>query len=374
MRSWSARRPVVLMAVALAGSLSCASVFVAAASAGPMPRRAPAGPSATCHPPHPGALGYHANLADGTVSIIDVANKTEIGTIGGFHFPWDTQITHDGSTLFVNEAPPTNLAQDDVAVVDLCQRRIVKRIPTLSMAFDLISPDGTKLYATNLTVGGVQEIDTATARVDRVFVTLPLTQEAVSADGRTLWLVALPDEVYSLDMATGLPNGLPVNLTGINPAQFAISPDGRQLAVADLTSGDVALVDTRTRQVRTVPLGLTSYPSFAIFSPDSRFAWIAEYSGHVAVVDTVTGTVAHTITTAGWTTGVNFSQDGATAFVTTTPPGSTYPPFGVAYIVPVLLNAWRPGGQLQVYDAHTYVKTATIATGNVPVGVAIPLP
>jgi YVTN family beta-propeller protein len=369
MRSSSARRAAVVSV--LSAAVLCAAGLVAPTGARATPI---VGPAAGCSPADPRAFGYHANLGDDTVSVVDVANNAEVDTITGLDFPWDAQVTHDGSTLYVNEASPLDPSADDVAVVNLCTKQVVKRIPTLSMAFDLISPDGTRLYATNLTVGGVQVIDTATGTVIRSYATLPLTQEAVSADNQTMWLVALPNLVYSINLATGLPNGLPVHLAGINPAQFGISPDGRTLAVADLSSGDVAMVDTHTRAVSTVHLGLTTYPSFAGFSPDSRYAWIACYSGQVVVIDRTTNTVAQTIATDGWTTGVGFSQDGAKAFVTTTPPGSTIPPLSLAYLVPMLLSSWHPGGVLKVIDAHTYAPITTLPTGNIPLGMVVPLP
>jgi DNA-binding beta-propeller fold protein YncE len=193
----------------------------------------------------------------------------------------------------------------------------------------------------------------------------------VSADGRTLWVIALPDLAYAIDMHTGLLEGAPINV-GLGSAQFSISPNGALLGIADL-DGDVAIVNTQTRTLTaTVNLGALSYPSFATFSPDDRYLWVGTYSGLVAVIDLQTDRIVHTLDTGGWVTGVTLSGDGRTAYVSTTPAGSIIPPLGIAYLVPVLASEWRAGGLVRVFNARTFAQTATIVTGNVPMAISIP--
>jgi YVTN family beta-propeller protein len=363
----SSRARLVIMSTAL---LSAALALpTAAAGAATLGAQALAG--SACHPTDVGTLGYSANLVDHTVSVINLAEDKVVGTIGGFHFPDNLEVTPDGSKVFVDDAPLTDPAASTVDVVDTCTDAIVKRIPTLGNAFSSMSPDGTAVYATNITTAGIQVIDTASESVVARYLTTPLAQEAVSADGATLWVVAMPNLVYSIGMRTGLLSGLPIN-TGLLPTQIAISPDGSTLGVVDL-DGDVALINTHTRAVTaTINLGALSYPSFGVFSPDNRYLWVGAYSGEVAVIDRQTDTVVKTIDAGGWVDGVTLSHDGSTAYVATTPMGSVIPALGAAYLVPILTSTFRHSGLIRVYNAHTYTPTATITTGDVPSAIAIP--
>jgi DNA-binding beta-propeller fold protein YncE len=293
---------------------------------------------AGCSLPPVGTTGYNANIADGSVSIVDLTTDHVIGTIGGFNFPFSAQVTPDGRQLFVDDTSPTKLTTDAEVIVDLCTNTIVNRIPTLGLAYSEMSPDGRYIYTTNFTTDGVQQIDTTTDTVVKRFLTTPAAQGATSADGTTMWVTALPNFVYPVNIKTGLPSGLPINV-GVVPTQTTISPDGKTLLVQDTFTGDVVLVDTVHHKVAgRVSLGLGTQPSYGAFSPDSKYAWVAYYSGQVAVVDVATHHIVHSLDPGGWVAGATVSPDGSRVYITTTPPGSTIPLLGTAYIAPIFLG------------------------------------
>lgn len=262
---------------------------------------------ASCHPQDPDDVGYSPNLADGTVSIVNLTSHTVTGIISGFRYPWNVNVSPDGSTLFVDDVPLTDPLADRIDVVDLCSHQIVERIPTHGMAFSSISLDGSQLYTADITGGAVQVVDTSTGSLTATFPTLPVPIATASGDDRTLWIATMPDFLYSIDMRTGKVVGSPI-LTGIAPAQIAVSPDGSTLAVADL-GGDIELIDTQTHRVTsTIRLPSLSYPAFGAFTPDGSELWMGYYSGQVAVIDMHTDAVVKVGQTGGFAVGIAFTR------------------------------------------------------------------
>jgi 6-phosphogluconolactonase (cycloisomerase 2 family) len=88
------------------------------------------------------------------------------------------------------------------------------------------------------------------------------------------------------DLRRGVPRATStIDAHGGGSAGAALSPDGRLLVVANMTSGDVSLfsigADGSPKFVRTVPTGAGAF--FPAFSPDGRFVVVAN-----ATADTVT--------------------------------------------------------------------------------------
>lgn len=106
----------------------------------------------------------------------------------------------------------------------------------------VVSPDGSRLYASNEDAGTASVTD---VRRKRVIATL---------------------------------------IVGIEPEGVALSPDGRWVYVTAETSNTVSVIDTRASQVVTSFL-VDPRPRAAAFSPDGRWAYVtAEIGGTVTVV------------------------------------------------------------------------------------------
>lgn len=195
-----------------------------------------------------------------------------------------------------------------VSVIDTTTGAVTATIPTRYAVSGLaVSPDGSRLYATDPASGTVSVIDTAaggvtaTLRVGRG----PLGV-AMSPDGRTAYVAGDtdPGTVAVIDTATvTVTRMIPV---GGNPAAVAVTPDGRTAYVTDDASNTVSVIDTGTGTVTaTTPVGeypgAGQYPSAVTTTADGRYAYVASPQiGGVAVIDTSSDTLAGRIPTSGF--------------------------------------------------------------------------
>jgi len=86
--------------------------------------------------------------------------------------------------------------------------------------------------------------------------------------------------------------------------------------VADLGSGDVAIVDTTTRNV-VGTLAAGENPNGVAVSPDGTRAYVTDFvSGVLTIIDTSDNTVVNTVQTGSGPVGVAVATNGATAYVT----------------------------------------------------------
>jgi DNA-binding beta-propeller fold protein YncE len=146
--------------------------------------------------PAPREIAFVANAEDGTVSLIDVAARTVLGTL-------DINPAH----VRINRPGAANYAQDTE-----------------------ISPDGRTLYVSRGYLGDVAAFDIAARRLlwTRSLDTPRSDHMTVSRDGRTIFVSALVDNrVYRIDTASGQITGHVV--TGVWPHDTKLSKDGRRL-------------------------------------------------------------------------------------------------------------------------------------------------
>jgi WD40 repeat protein/DNA-binding SARP family transcriptional activator len=119
---------------------------------------------------------------------------------------------------------------------------------------------------------------------------------ALARDGMTFYTAGLDGNVVVWDL-TGtrglgqefeIPAGPPPHWAPV----FALSPDGRSLAIAD-RDGAVSLIDTETLRARSEPMPvLPGRPAYSMgFDPDGRLLAIGDGDGAVALVDAATGHV-----------------------------------------------------------------------------------
>jgi DNA-binding beta-propeller fold protein YncE len=351
-----------------ASAIAVATVTVAPAGALPAPQQPAAGllGSPTGCAPLSKSVGYAANFGDDNVVKLDLRTNTVIGTLTGFSNPWGLELNSNGSLLYVDSVSPTDPRLNEIQVVDTCTDKIIKEIPTIGPGYLQVSPDHKWLYAPNLFADGIQVINTETAEVHRTYLTAPLTQGGVSNDQRTMWAEALPDLVYTIDMVTGLPSGPPLDLEGIEPLQFTMSPDGGKLAIADFVDR-VAIVDTQPGSptyrtvTQSVYTGAGSQPGISAYSPDGRYLWVGGYSGQVSVLDLQERTFTCWNLQAN-AFGTTVSKDGKRVYVTATPNGTVQPGTGFGVLGLESLELYKPGGVIHVYDAQEVYETMPFGT------------
>lgn len=161
---------------------------------------------------------------------------------------------------------------------------------TLPSSAYISSGDG----AGYLLVGGLGGVYDA-----RPFGLRRITTGAVSAIGSTSWLTAECDETYHcatvlIDRVTGERRVLNTPPIGNLGPPGVISPDGRMAALDDYsTDGAVSarLVDLTTGAERTLKVAQSTdgNPGTMVWSPDSRWLFVANIDSGISVVDARTG-------------------------------------------------------------------------------------
>ena len=128
---------------------------------------------------------------------------------------------------------------------------------------------------------------------------------------------------------------------------FDLSPDGRELWVANAQGGSVSIVDVAKKAAETVSVRFRSANRLK-FTPDGKYALISDLGGtEVIVMDAATRQEIKRIDVGGGAAGIQMSADGSRAFAAV---GSQN---GVAII-----------------DLKTLQMTGRIATGPGPDGLA----
>lgn len=189
-----------------------------------------------------------------------------------------------------------------------------------------ISPDGTRLYATELYGERVEAIDLAQKKS---VATAPLGAEGytcvLSPDGKTLYVsVWGGSKVDAFDAATlTLKGEIPV---GEHPNAMTISSDGSRLFVACANTNAVYVVDTAAaKAVEQISVSLEpdapmgSTPNGLALSPDGRTLAVADADNNTVALANVSQAGASTVEgwiPVGWyPTGVLFDGDGMRLFV-----------------------------------------------------------
>jgi YVTN family beta-propeller protein len=108
---------------------------------------------------------------------------------------------------------------------------------------------------------------------------------------------------------------LKVLQAGSDPEQFALSPDGKRLFVANEDSAQTSVVDIDSGAViERVPVG--QEPEGVVMSPDGRWVLVTNESNNsVSVVDSRTYKVVRSISVGKRPRDIAFTPDSATAYV-----------------------------------------------------------
>lgn len=188
----------------------------------------------------------------------------------------------------------TNSEDDNVLVVDVAQRKVVREIKTGKSPHGMrMSPNALEIYVANLDDGSVSVIDTTTSKeVARIPVGKGPVQVGFTPDGRRAY-VSLRDENNVVVIDTAQRKKIATIAVGRNPIQVFVTPDGRQVYVANQgTEKDpadtVSVIDTETGVViATIKTGKGAHG--IVVSDDGKRAFITNIvDGTVSVVDTTT--------------------------------------------------------------------------------------
>jgi YVTN family beta-propeller protein len=207
-------------------------------------------------------------------------------------------VTPDGSKVYV-----ANSHTNTVSVIDTATNTVVGSPITVGTGPEgvAVTPDGSKVYVANLG-GTVSVIDTATNTV----VGSPMSGGtnplgvAVTPDGSKVYVTNnFNGTVSVIATATNTVVGSPIAVGG-NPEGVAVTPDGSKVYVANAGGTTVSVIDTATNTVIGSPITVGTFPFGVAVTPDGSKVYVANFgSNTVSVIDTATNTVVGSPITVG---------------------------------------------------------------------------
>ena len=320
------------------------------------------------------------NKGDQTLAIVDAATLKVLGTAPTGPDPHEVVASADGKLAYITNYNAGNGFANSLSVVDLAAMKALPPIDlgALARPHGIALADG-KVYFTAEGAKVVARYDPATRRVDLVIGTGQdrTHMVIVSSDQKTLFTTNVSSATVSiLEEFTPTRRGGPppgttqpgavargaigrggapaatdwrVTVVPVGPGAegFDLSPDGRELWVANAQGGSVSIVNVAKKAAETVSVRFRSANRLK-FTPDGKYALISDLGGtEVIVMDAATRQEVKRIDVGGGAAGIQISPDGSRAFAAV---GSLN---GVAII-----------------DLKTLTMTGRIATGPGPDGLA----
>ena len=322
------------------------------------------------------------NKGDQTLAIVDAATLKVLGTAPTGPDPHEVVVSSDGKLAYITNYNAGNGFANSLSVIDLAA---MKALPPIDLG-PLSRPHGIalgadgKIYFTAEGAKIVGRYDPGTRRVDLVIGTGQdrTHMVIVSSDQKTLFTTNVSSatvsilEEFTVARRGGPPPGTPAPGAGARGATgrganaaaatdwratvvpvgpgaegFDLSPDGRELWVANAQGGSVSIVNVAKKSAETVNVRFRSANRLK-FTPDGKYALISDLGGtEVIVMDAATRQEVKRIDVGGGAAGLQMSADGSRAFAAV---GSLN---GVAII-----------------DLKTLTTTGRIATGPGPDGLA----
>jgi len=313
---------------------------------------------------------------DSTLLIVDPSSLHVIARIPVGNDPHEVIASTDGKTAYVSNYGFG--AYNTLAVVDLVAR---KALPSIDLG-PLRGPHGLtfvggKAWFTAEAAKAIGSYDPAAQRVDWILGT---------GQNRTHMIYVSPDmklivttnvssgTVSMMEKTTGggpggpPPGAPPAGPNGPRPPMgapggdwnetvvrvgngsegFDVSPNGKEIWVANAGDGTVSIIEVATKQVSQTLAADVGGANRLKFTPDGKFALISTLRGSdVTVIDTATRKTVKRITVGHGAAGIVMQPDGARAFV-----------------------ACSPDGYVSVINLHSLEVVGRIEAGHDPDGLA----
>lgn len=262
-----------------------------------------------------GPSAYIANIGEGTVSVVDVATRTEIKKIGVGINPTSVAVTPDGRTAYVTNRDIPDHA-GSVSIVDTATNTVTATLNLGGAPYGVaVTPDGSHVYVAKHHARQIAVISTATNTVVReISVPIKPYQLAIAPDGSTVYATCqdVCNTLVSITTATDavastyMPGG----------AQFGLdlTPDSRKLYVS--SRSEITVLDAKTGVIQK-SIAADAFDGGVVVSPSGDKVYVGTSSGNVTVISTSTDTVVQSIPagSVGGLRGIAITSDGAAVFV-----------------------------------------------------------
>lgn len=297
--------------------------------------------------------------ADGILAIVDPGSLQVIARIPVGHDPHEVIASEDGKLAYASNYGGG--AYNTLAVVDLVAQA---PLPPIDLGA-LRGPHGLafvggKVWFTAEAAKAIGSYDPATHRVDWIFGT---------GQNRTHMIHVAPDmsRIVTTNVSSGTVSVIEKS-TSAGPGRgasggdwnqtvvrvgngsegFDVSPDGKEIWVANAQDGTVSTIDIASKQVTQTLEADVRGANRLKFTLDGKLALIATLAGpNLTVIDTGTRKPIKQIPVGTGAAGIVMQPDGSRAFV-----------------------ACSPDGYVAVIDLHSLEVTAHIQIGNDPDGMA----
>ncbi|MDW8104461.1 MAG: beta-propeller fold lactonase family protein [Armatimonadota bacterium] len=222
-------------------------------------------------------VGVARLIEDGEVSVRAEGETTT-------QFVAQLAVSPDGRWLYA-----ALMTGDGVAVIDLQERRMVRRLSVQGSPYGVaVSPDGALLAVSRWGMASVELFDTGTWQsLAQIPVGTHPNEMLFSADGKRLYVACANNNRVTVVDVAGRKAIEQVNVAlsprapaGSTPNSLALSPDGKRLYVANADNNCIAVVDVSAGESRVlgfIPAGW--YPAAVRVAPDHSTLYVLNSKG-----------------------------------------------------------------------------------------------
>jgi len=291
------------------------------------------------------------NKEDATLAFIDPATGATTATVPTGAGPHEVEVTADGHRAVVSNYGSQS-AGNTLSVIDIGTRKERVRVDL----GDLRRPHGlaaagSQMYFTAEDARHVGRLDVDTGKLDWRFATSQERTHMIvtGRDGTTLFTANMGSNTVSvIERAADGSAKQTLVAVGAGPEGMDLTPDGKQLWVANSGGGSISIIDVSSRSlVKTFDIG-TRRSNRIKFTPDGALALVTDLSaGELLVVDVKSHAVRTRLAIGRNAAGILVVPDGSRAYI-----------------------AAAGERKLVVVDLKSLTVTGQVATGGGPDGMA----
>ncbi len=300
---------------------------------------------------------------DNMLLIVHPSNLKVLARVPVGNDPHEVIASTDGKTAYVSNYGSG--AYNTLAVVDLVAQ---KALPSIDLG-PLRGPHGLtfvggKTWFTAEAAKAIGSYDPATKSVDWILGTgqnrthmiyVSPDMKLIVTTNVSSGTVSIIEKTVGRGPGPGGPMGAPrgdwneaVVRVGNGSEGFDVSPDGKEIWVANAGDGTVSIIEVASKQVTQTVAADVGGANRLKFTPDGKLALISSLRGSdVTVIDTATRKTVKRIAVGHGAAGILMEPDGARAFV-----------------------ACSPDGYVAVIDLHSMEVVGRIEAGHEPDGLA----
>ena len=287
---------------------------------------------------------------DNTLSIVNPGSLKVIATLPVGPDPHEVIASSDGTTAYISNYGGG--AYNTLTVVDLAAKKV---LPAIDLGA-LRGPHGLafvggRVWFTAEAAKAVGRYDPATRKIDWIMGTGQNRTHMISVSPDLNQIVTSNVSSASVSIMERIGSGTwaeTVVGVGRESEGLDVSPDGKEIWVANAGDGTVSIIDATSKKVVATLAVNVQGANRLKFTPDGRLAFVSSLNKpDVLVLDRVTRKEVKRITVGDGAAGILMQPDGARAYV-----------------------ACSPDGYVAVIDLHSLAVVGRIAAGQGPDGLA----